>query len=45
MSQSREKLVTDKRTNKRTNEHRLIYRTSEVGQIKDSEEDEHNYFS
>ena len=29
-SQSREKLVTNGRTNERTNEHRLIYRTSEV---------------
>ena len=31
MSQSREKLVTDARTNERTNGQRLIYRTSEVG--------------
>ena len=31
MSQSREKLVTDGRTDGRTEEHRLIYRTSEVG--------------
>ena len=31
MSQSREKLVTDGRTNERTNRHRLIYRTSLVG--------------
>ena len=31
MSQSREKLVTDERTNGRTNRQRLIYRTSEVG--------------
>ena len=31
MSQSREKLVTDGRTNERTNGQRLIYRTSEVG--------------
>ena len=31
MSQSREKLVTDARTNGRTNGQRLIYRTSEVG--------------
>ena len=31
MSQSREKLVTNERTNGRTNEHGLIYRTSKVG--------------
>jgi len=31
MSQSREKLVTDGRTNGRTDGHRLIYRTSKVG--------------
>ena len=31
MSQSREKLVTDERTNERTDGQRLIYRTSEVG--------------